>query len=674
MEIAQKIAQLRETLRYHNKKYYEDDAPEIQDYEYDRMLRALETLEREYPELDDPESPTHRVGGAASTKFSPVTHPWPLESLQDVFSLEELNEFYERAQALEYAVEYKIDGLSVSLEYENGVFVRGATRGDGTTGEDVTDNLRTIAEIPKVLTDAPPRLVVRGEVYLRRSVFDELNAQRELDGQPPLANPRNAAAGSLRQLDSEVARQRRLSIFCFNIQNSAELPLTSHVQALDYLKSLGFPVSPRYPLLSDPKDIAAEIQRMGDSRGELDFDIDGAVIKVNEFALRDRLGSTAKYPRWAVAYKYPPEIKETLLEDIVITVGRTGVLTPNAVLKPVRLAGTTVSRATLHNRDFIREKDVRIGDTVRVRKAGEIIPEILGSVPEKRPADSVAYTMPSVCPVCGAPVTEDEAATRCTGAECPAQLLRNLMHFVSRDAMDIDGCGQAVLQSLIDADLVHSAADLYTLRASDVEVLERMGRKSADNLITAIERSKSNDLSRLLFAFGIRHVGQKAAKVLSSTFGSLDAVLQATEQEMTDIYDIGATTAQSVVQWREQEQSKHLIARLRELGVNFTGEKTVTGDLFAGKTIVLTGKLTVFTRKQATELIESMGGRASGSVSKKTDFVVAGENAGSKLKKANELGIPVYTETEFQALLQGGQAEEDAAAPIETSDQMTLEL
>ncbi len=654
MEIAQQIAALREALRYHNKKYYDEDAPEISDFAYDRMLRSLETLEREYPEFDDPESPTHRVGGSVSDKFSPVTHPWPLESLQDVFSFSELAEFYTRAQAEEYVVEYKIDGLSVSLEYENGIFVRGATRGDGITGEDVTDNLRTIDEIPKVLRDAPPVLVVRGEVYMRRSVFDSINAQRELLGQPLLANPRNAAAGSLRQLDSDVTRARRLSIFCFNIQNSDELPLHSHVQALDYLKQLGFPVSPRYPVYTDPADIQKEIERMGDTRGELDFDIDGAVVKVNDFARRRALGSTAKYPRWAAAYKYPPEIKETLLRDIVITVGRTGVLTPNAVLDPVRLAGTTVSRATLHNRDFIREKDVRIGDTVRVRKAGEIIPEILGYVPEKRRADSVPFEMPKFCPVCGAPVFEDadEAAIRCTGAECPAQLLRNLMHFVSRDAMDIDGCGQAVLQSLIDAGLIHSAADLYTLRAEQIEPLERMGRKSAENLIEAIARSKQNDLSRLLFAFGIRHVGQKAAKVLSGTFGSLDAILQAEEEQLTQVRDIGGATAQAIAAWREQEQSQHLIARLRELGVNFLGEKLVRSNRLAGKTIVLTGTLSLFTRKQATERIEQLGGRASGSVSKKTTFVVAGENAGSKLKKANDLGIPVLTEQEFQDLIQ----------------------
>ena len=655
MNISEKITALREELRYHNKKYYDEDAPEISDFAYDRMLRALETLEREYPEYDDPDSPTHHVGGSASDKFSSVTHAWPLESLQDVFSFGELAEFYERAEAPAYAVEYKIDGLSVSLEYENGVFVRGATRGDGTVGEDVTDNLRTIEDIPKVLPpEAPAQLIVRGEVYMRRSVFDAINAQRELEGKPLLANPRNAAAGSLRQLDSNVTKERKLSIFCFNIQNSDDLPLESHVQALDYLKQLGFPVSPRYPVYTDPKDIEREIQHMGDTRGELDFDIDGAVVKVNDFALRRALGSTAKYPRWASAYKYPPEVKETILRDIIITVGRTGVLTPNAVLDPVQLAGTTVSRATLHNRDFIREKDIRIGDTVRVRKAGEIIPEILGYVPEKRPENTVPYEMPKVCPVCGAPVfeDEDEAAIRCTGAECPAQLLRNLMHFVSRDAMDIDGCGQAVLQSLIDAGLVHSAADLYTLREEQIEPLERMGKKSAENLITAIEKSKSNDLSRLLFALGIRHIGQKAAKTLSATFGSLDAVLGATEQQLTDIRDIGGAIVQSIEEWRGQEQSKHLVERLREAGVNFQGEQLVKSDKLAGKTIVLTGTLTLFTRKQATERIEQLGGRASGSVSKKTTFVVAGENAGSKLKKANELGIPVLTEQEFQDLIQ----------------------
>lgn len=648
----ERIEQLREQLRYHNKKYYDDDAPEISDFEYDRMMRQLETLEEEYPEYRTGDSPTQRVGGSA--KFSPVAHRYPLESLHDVFSFEELTEFVEKIGNVPCCVEYKIDGLSVALEYEHGVFVRGATRGDGVTGEDVTENLKTIADIPKVLQNAPEHLVVRGEVYMRRSVFEEINAQRELEEKPLLANPRNAAAGSLRQLDSNITRQRRLSIFCFNIQNSEELGLTSHVESLNLLRSLGFPVSPRYPVYTDPKDMIAEIQSMGESRGDLDFEIDGAVVKVDSFTIRAQLGSTAKFPRWAAAYKYPPEVKPTLLKDIVITVGRTGVLTPNAVLEPVRLAGTSVSRATLHNRDFIREKDVRIGDTVLVRKAGEIIPEIVGVVQEKRPADALPYEMPRMCPVCGAPVTEDteEAAMRCTGAECPAQLLRNLMHFVSRDAMDIDGCGQAVLAALIQNKLIASAADLYQLRAEQIQPLERMGEKSTQNLIQAIQDSKSRDLSRLLFALGIRHIGQKAAKILAAEFGTLDAILQADEEHLTAVRDIGATMAQSIIQWRQQEQSQHLIAALREAGVNFTGEQTVKSDKLSGKTIVLTGTLLLFTRKQATELIESLGGRAAGSVSKKTSMVVAGENAGSKLKKANDLGIPILTEKEFQALIQ----------------------
>lgn len=657
MDVQQEILSLREQLRHHNKKYYDEDAPEISDYEYDQLQRRLRALEAQHPELQDPDSPTQRVGGTASEKFSKVTHAYPLESLQDVFSLDELGEFYERVAGTvgqaEYVVEYKIDGLSVALEYVDGVFVRGATRGDGQVGEDVTENLRTIADIPQTLQNAPAHLIVRGEVYMPRSVFEALNAERELNEQPLLANPRNAAAGSLRQLDSRITAQRRLSIFCFNIQNSDELPLESHTQSLDYLKELGFPVSPRYPVYTDPQQVADEIARMGDSRGELDFDIDGAVVKVNRFEQRAALGSTAKFPRWAAAYKYPPEVKETRLRDIIITVGRTGVLTPNAVLDPVRLAGTTVSRATLHNRDFIRSLDVRVGDMVRVRKAGEIIPEIIAVVPEKRPADAQPFEMPTFCPVCGAPVYEDdeEAAIRCTGAECPAQLLRNLMHFASRDAMDIDGCGEGVLKTLIAAELVRSAADLYDLTVSQLEPLDRMGRKSAENLVASIADSKTRDLSRLLFAFGIRHVGQKAAKTLSDHFGTLDALLTASVEDITAVRDIGATTAQSIAAWREQKQSLHLIERLRACGVNFTGEKTVKSDKLAGQTIVATGSLTRFTRKQINDLIESLGGKAAGSVSKKTNLVVAGENAGSKLQKAAELGVPVVTEDEFARMI-----------------------
>lgn len=658
MDAREQIITLREKLRYHNDKYYNQDSPEISDYEYDMMQRELRELEAEHPEYADADSPTQRVGGTASGRFAKVTHAYPLESLQDVFSFDELSEFYTRVEGAvgqaEYVVEYKIDGLSVALEYENGEFVRGATRGDGQVGEDVTANLKTIKDIPHKLENAPPHLIVRGEVYMKKSVFDALNAELELHEKPLLANPRNAAAGSLRQKDSKITKQRKLSIFCFNIQNADELPITSHTASLDYLKQLGFPVSPRYPVYTDPADVQREIENMGETRGELDFDIDGAVVKVNSFAQREALGSTAKFPRWAAAYKYPPEVKQTLLKDIIISVGRTGVLTPNAVLEPVRLAGTTVSRATLHNRDFIRQLDVRVGDTVSVRKAGEIIPEIIGVDMDKRPAGAQPYEMPRFCPVCGAPVFDDEeeAAIRCTGAACPAQLLRNLMHFASRDAMDIDGCGEGNLQKLIDAGLVKSAADLYSLT---VEQLLPLGKKVdtwANNLIRGIEASKTRDLSRLLFAFGIRHVGQKAGKILSDHFGSLDALLAASVEEMTEIRDIGQTTAESIAAWRALDQSRELIEKLRAAGVNFIGEKTAKSDLLAGKTIVATGSLTLYTRKEINDLIESLGGKAAGSVSKKTSYVVAGENAGSKLQKAAELGIPVLTEEEFKNMIQ----------------------
>ncbi len=658
MDALEQITALREALRYHNDKYYNQDAPEISDYEYDMMQRELRALEAAHPEYADADSPTQRVGGTASGRFSKVTHAYPLESLQDVFSFDELSEFYSRVEGTvgqaEYVVEYKIDGLSVALEYVDGAFVRGATRGDGQVGEDVTANLKTVKDIPQHLENAPPHLIVRGEVYMKKSVFDALNAELELHEKPLLANPRNAAAGSLRQKDSKITKQRKLSIFCFNIQNTDELPITSHTDSLDYLKQLGFPVSPRYPVYTDPADVQREIENMGETRGELDFDIDGAVVKVNSFAQRETLGSTAKFPRWAAAYKYPPEVKQTLLKDIIISVGRTGVLTPNAVLEPVRLAGTTVSRATLHNRDFIRQLDVRVGDTVSVRKAGEIIPEIIGVDMDKRPADAQPYEMPKFCPVCGAPVFDDEeeAAIRCTGAACPAQLLRNLMHFASRDAMDIDGCGEGNLQKLIDAGLVKSAADLYGLTAEQLLPLGKKVDTWANNLIRGIEASKTRDLSRLLFAFGIRHVGQKAGKILSNHFGSLDALLAAPVEEMTEIRDIGQTTAESIAAWRALDQSKELIEKLRAAGVNFIGEKTAKSDLLAGKTIVATGSLTLYTRKEINDLIESLGGKAAGSVSKKTSYVVAGENAGSKLQKAAELGIPVLTEEEFKNMIQ----------------------
>ena len=659
MEIKDTILQLRETILYHSKKYYDEDAPEISDYEYDMLLRRLETLEEQYPAYKTEDSPTRRVGGSASEKFHPVVHSYPMESLQDVFSYEELQEFLDRTNDgnARYAVEYKIDGLSVCLEYLEGVFVRGATRGDGTTGEDITENLKTIGDIPKLLKDAPPRLIVRGEVYMRKAVFEELNAQRELLEQPLFANPRNAAAGSLRQLDSDVTRARKLSIFCFNIQNSEELPQRTHTQSLDYLKKLGFPVSPSYRTFTKASDIWEEICAMGERRGELPFEIDGAVVKIDDFTRRETLGSTAKFPRWAAAYKYPPEIRETVLKDIAVQVGRTGVLTPNAVLEPVRLAGSTVSRATLHNRDFIKEKDVRVGDTVYVRKAGDIIPEIVEVNPEKRPSAAQPYQMPEYCPVCGAPVFDDpeEAAVRCVNSECPAQLLRNILHFVSRDAMDIEGCGQAIIAMLLEQKLIASAGDLYRLKAEELEHLERMGKKSAENLINNIEKSKGNDVSRLIFALGIPQVGQKAAKALAQQFGSLDELLKAELPALTATPDIGPVTAENIVRWRETKGTRHLVETLRRAGVNFQSSLRKKGDLFAGMTFVLTGTLTEFTRKEAAERIESLGGKTAGTVSRKTSCVLAGEAAGSKLQRAREFSIPVITEQEFKKTIEGGK-------------------
>lgn len=662
MDISFEIENLRKKIEYHNKKYYDEDNPEISDYEYDRLQRALKKLEDENPEFFDLNSPTVRVGGYANEKFSKVTHKYPLESLQDAFSFDELCDFYERINnALEdeqentqYVVELKIDGLSVSLEYVDGVFVRGATRGDGNVGEDVTENLLTLKAIPHKIENAPKHLIIRGEVYMSKKVFENLNEQLELLQKPLFANPRNAASGSLRQKDSNITKERNLSIFCFNIQNVDELNIKNHVQALDYLKSLGFPVSPYYPVFTNSNDIEKEIENMGNLRDSLDFDIDGVVIKINDFKKRDILGSTSKFPRWAIAYKYPPEVKPTILKDIIISVGRTGVLTPNAILEPVRLAGTTVSKATLHNKDFINQLDVRIGDTVFVRKAGEIIPEIISVDKDKRNSNALPFEMPKKCPVCGAAVFEDddESAIRCTGAECPAQLLRNLMHFASRDAMDIEGCGQSVLKALVDENLISSPADLYYLTKDDIMLLERKKEKSANNLYTSIQNSKTRDLSRLIFAFGIRHVGQKASKILSNNFGTLDNLLNASEQEITNIHDIGETTAKSIINWREQEQSKHIIQRLENAGVNFKGEKTVKSDKLKDMTIVATGTLTLFTRKEINNIIESLGGKASSSVSKNTNYVIAGENAGSKLKKANELGITVLTEEQFKNLIE----------------------
>lgn len=654
----QQIADLRRRLNEWNYQYYVLDDPTVPDYEYDRALRSLEELEALHPETVTPDSPTQRVGGEALTSFAPVRHPVPLESLQDVFSDEEMLEFVARISAgtddAVFVVEPKVDGLSVALEYENGVFVRGATRGDGQTGEDVTENLRTIKSIPVRLEGAPERLIVRGEVFMPKKVFHAINAQRELDGENLLANPRNGAAGSLRQQDPKIAAKRRLDVQIFNIQlMEGRAPFESDSAALDWLESLRFKVIPR-TLCRTGEEILSCIHQMGEERERFAFDIDGACVKLDQLAAREVFGSTAKFPRWAAAYKYPPEQKPSVVQDIVIQVGRTGVLTPKASLAPVRLAGTTVTNATLHNQDFIAEKDIRIGDTVIVQKAGEIIPEIVSVVLEKRPPETEPYHIPEFCPVCGAPVRRDPdgAAIRCTGAECPAQLLRNLTHFASRDAMDIEGLGPAAVEALVNAGLVKTPADLYHLKAEQVEPLERMGKKSAENLIAAIERSKSQGMARLLFAFGIRQVGQKAAQVLSRQFGSLDRLMAATQEELTAVDDVGAITADYLVHWFENPQSQHLIRALREAGVSFESTEAPVGTRLAGKTFVVTGTLEHFSRKEAEEAIVAQGGKASGSVSKKTSYVVAGEAAGSKLTKAQSLGVPVLTEAEFMALLE----------------------
>ena len=655
MEPKERIEELTALLTEANYRYYVLDDPQMPDFEYDHLLRELEELEEAHPEYAKSDSPTQRVGGQALSKFQEVTHPVPLMSLQDVFSMEELADFLEKTQdgrAVSFSVEPKIDGLSVALEYENGRFVRGATRGDGNVGEDVTENLKTIRSIPMTIENAPPRLIVRGEVYMPKKSFEKLNAAQEAAGKPLFANPRNAAAGSLRQLDPKIAAKRGLDILVFNIQLADGVTFTSHSQSLEYLKSLRFKVIP-YKLLSSVKAIQEEVEAINDRRESLPCDIDGAVVKVDDLALREQLGSTAKFPRWAAAYKYPPEIKETVVEDIQVQVGRTGVLTPKAVVRPVRLAGTTVTNATLHNQDFISQRDIRIGDTVRIRKAGEIIPEILDVILSKRPEGVTPYFLPDRCPVCGATVERDEngAFLRCTGAECPAQLSRNIAHFVSRDAMDIEGLGSAIVEALIEKGLVRSPADIYYLTLDEISGLWKSGTTAARKLLAAIEDSKSRDFGRLIYALGIRQVGAKTGKVLASHFGNMDALMDAGQEELTQVPDVGEITAVSIYEWFRQEQSIHLVRRLREAGVNFECTRRVTDTRFAGKTIVLTGALSRFTREEATEKIELFGGKAAGSVSKKTSFVVAGENAGSKERKARELGIPVLTEGEFLEML-----------------------
>ncbi len=665
MDFEIQAAKLRAELNEHNYYYYVLDAPVISDFEYDKMLRELEDLEAAHPELVTPDSPTQRVGGKALDSFQQVTHRVPLQSLQDVFSPDELLDFDRRVREggadPQYLLEPKVDGLSVALEYENGVFIRGATRGDGQVGEDVTENIRTIRSIPMKLENAPSTLIVRGEVYIPRKTFERLNEERELRGESLFANPRNAAAGSMRQLDPKIAAARGLDMVVFNIQYTDRDPFETDSEGLDWLRSLRFKVID-YQLFGDMGKIQSAIFEIGDQREKYPFDIDGAVVKVNSLTQRDALGETAKFPRWAAAYKYPPEQKKSVVEDIVIQVGRTGVLTPKAVVSAVRLAGTTVTNATLHNQDFITEKDIRIGDTVIVQKAGEIIPEIVSVVKEKRPEKTQPYLLPTTCPVCGAAVARDEdgAHIRCTGAECPAQLLRNLTHFASRDAMDIEGLGPAVVEALVNAGMVKTSADLYCLDRDKVADLERMGKKSADNLLAAIEKSKGNDLSKLLFAFGIRQVGQKAGKILAARFGSLDALAQATEEELTAIDDIGGITAQYLTQWFASPQSQHLIAALREAGVNMDSQAAPVGDKLAGITFVLTGELSSSSRKEAGEKLEALGAKVAGSVSKKTGCVVAGEAAGSKLRKDHDLVVTVIYKEQFLILV--GERDGDSEA------------
>ena len=647
-----RIYELSKILKYHNKKYYIEDSPEIEDFEYDRMLRELEDLEKEFPQFLKEDSPTQRVGGAALRLFSPVTHSVKMESLQDVFDFEELKAFVSKIDtyATEFSVEPKIDGLSVSLEYKDGLFFRGSTRGDGETGEDVTANLLQIKSIPKAI-NFDGELEVRGEDHMPRESLLTLIKRQELNGEAPAKNPRNAAAGSLRQKNSKITAERELDIFIFNIQRITGKEFTTHIETLDFLNGLGFHTLPSYKSCKTADEIVEEIERIGNERGNLPYDIDGAVVKVNNLALRDSIGSTSKFPKWAVAFKYPPEEKETVLKEIEVAVGRTGALTPTAIFDSITLAGTSVSRATLHNEDFITSKGIGIGDTIVVRKAGDIIPEVLSV--SKHCENSTVFKMPTACPSCNSPVfrEEGEAVIRCTNADCPAQLLRHLIHFTSRDAMDIEGLGPAVLEQLLDNGLINNIVDLYNLDYESVAKLERTGEKSVTNLKNAIEKSKENDLSKLLFAFGIRHIGAKAAKLISENFGDIDAVLSASVEDFETIEGFGSILAQSAFEFFNLNETKQMIESLKLKGVNMKSLKEVKDLRFSGKTFVLTGTLPTMTRNEASSIIESFGGKTSSSVSKKTDFVLAGEEAGSKLDKANKLGVTVITEEDFKEMV-----------------------
>lgn len=659
LEAMSRAAQLKRLIEYHNDRYYNKDNPEISDFEYDKLLRELENLEAEFPELKTADSPTVKVGGIRSQKFSPVVHTVPMESLHDSFSHDELRDFdrkvREAVEAPVYIVEPKFDGLSVSCEYENGVFVRGSTRGDGLTGEDVTDNLMTIKSLPKKLTNAPEYLEVRGEVYMSFATFERLCEEQMDNDEKPFKNPRNAAAGSLRQKDSAVTAKRSLDIFIFNIQQIKGAELTSHKQSLDYLTELGLPTAPFYNTFDDIEKVIEEIERIGMLRGQLDYGIDGAVVKVDNFSHRKQIGSTAKFPKWAEAYKYPPEEKETTLLDVEINVGRTGVITPVGIFAPVLLAGTTVSRATLHNEDFIAEKDIRVGDMVIIRKAGEIIPEVVSVV--SHGADSVPYSFPEKCPSCSSVLVKEdgEAALRCTNTECPAQLMRHLIHFVSRDAMDIEGMGPAVLSDLTENNLISSPVDIYKLSQQDISSLERKGEKSANNLIEAINKSKERELHRFVFGLGIRHIGLKAAKLMCEHFGTIDAILSAQADEYLKIDGFGEIMAKSAQSYFSLDSTKALIEEFKEAGLSLQGQKKILDSMiFEGKTFVLTGTLPTYTRGDASAIIEQNGGKVSSSVSKKTSYVLAGEDAGSKLTKAQSLGVTVITEEQLLSMIENG--------------------
>lgn len=655
-DTVKRAEKLRKDLNYYSYRYYVDNENDIDDYEYDMMMRELKAIEEEYPELITPDSPTRRVGGEATNMFESVAHTVKMESLQDAFSFDEIRDFDRRVKDVvanaTYVVEPKIDGLSVSLEYHGGVFVRGSTRGDGSVGEDITANLRTVRSIPLRLKTDLPFIEVRGEVYMPHSVFHKLVEEQELNEEKPFKNPRNAAAGSLRQKNPKITAKRKLDIFVFNVQQIDGHSLSNHKQSLDYLKELGFKTIPFYTEFKNIDGAIDELKRIADIRYTLPFDIDGAVIKVNNFEKRKALGSTAKFPKWAIAFKYPPEEKETTLLNIEVNVGRTGVLTPTAVFSPVLIAGSTVSRATLHNEDFIKEKGICIGDTIIIRKAGDVIPEVV-SVKEHIP-DAVPYRMPEICPSCGAKaVREDgEAAIRCNNPDCPAQLLRMLIHFCSRDAMDIEGLGDALLNKLVKQNMIKTAADIYSLDFGKIAKMDKMGKKSAENLKKAIEKSKENDLSKLVFALGIRHVGAKAAKLLSDNFRDIDSIMNSSAEDISKIDGFGLVMAQSVVDFMSMPQSQKLIADLKAAGVNMKAEDTHIDNRFSGKTFVLTGTLTKYTRSEASRIIENYGGKASSSVSKKTDYVLAGEAAGSKLTKATEFGIKIINEDEFAEMIQ----------------------